>query len=230
MRISFWDYNPRVQPVIKVSELARKLQTSHARIHALIRAGYLRKYGRTTKWFGYQLLYPPSPSTFAWIKAGFAPLNERPIVKVKEAAQMAQCSVEELRRLCFSHNIPIHADLAFGELLTVDDIARLTEALYISRDPQRFDRGAFLHFLRGVRSVKKVRVKPLPYSDKIENEIKRIARMGEPQRTIRAAAFIEAYRDAKTVADCLEKYGVRTSLRIQRVGRGIEQMIREITR
>jgi hypothetical protein len=46
---------------------------------------------------------------------------------------------------------------------------------------------------------------PPPYSRRLDLEIHRIAMLPQPWRTIRSVALIEAFRDAKTVTECIRR-------------------------
>jgi hypothetical protein len=101
----------------------------------------------------------------------------------------------------------LYDDPAFGELLSIRQFHRLFDKLHDSREMIRFDRQAMITMLRRVESPPQVfRVNPLPYSKRVEQELIRIGNLREPDRTLRAVAFYEAYSDAATIKECLARY------------------------
>ena len=58
-------------------------------------------------------------------------------------------------------------------------------------------------------------------------EIRRVARLEEPWRTIRASGLIEAFRDAKTAAECIRR-GRKLSEELQKSERSMVDLERKI--
>ena len=134
----------------------------------------------------------------------FAPLEQRPMLPAKEAAKVLNMGLADLRRWCLHFNLPIYMDAAFGELISLRVFYQLQDGFFEIRNPMRTDRQALLVFLSQLNNPAKVKMmKPKKYSRRLEEELRRISALPEPQRTIQATMFWSAYRDAKNVAECL---------------------------
>ena len=101
-------------------------------------------------------------------------------------------------------NIPIHYDLALGELVSPDSLIQLINALHSLRDPLRLDHAALLAWMQGMSPKNKIR-KLLPYSKLIEREIARIAQLSQPERTTQAYQFWKRYKSARFVSHAIDR-------------------------
>lgn len=208
---------------IKVNELAQRLGVPGYRIHELVKTQYVRPVPPHKGAWGERLVTRPPDAVIDWLKNGFLPIGTRPFIRLKEVTQLAECDQVDVLAICSSAGVTIFMDPLFGQLLSIEGLQKFIKALHNNRNPNRFDRGAFLQFLRG-HSKSRPRVHPVPYSQKLEQEIQRVAQMAEPERTLRAAALISAYRDAKTVSDCWGGYNTRVQAQIKRAEKGIRSL------
>lgn len=183
-------------------DLAAQLGTTVDRLTPLLEFGYLTRLPDGS-------IEPPPESAMHWLRGMFAPIYLRPMLELEQAAEVMGVSLGELRTVALDHNIQLHSDPAFGFLISVVGFHRLHRALIRSRRPMRFDRQAMMGILAIIRQIEIPTAEKgftLPYHERLEIEIRRICRLPEPERTARACAFYEAYMDAKTMTDCLEKY------------------------
>lgn len=199
------------------------------RVLLLVRLGYLK--GDETK------VVLPSPGEIRWLGAMLLPLPERPLFTLNEVVLMADIAppkdnrttaLDLLRKICAAYAIPIHVDEAWGELMSPVSFIRLLDALFGYREPMRFDRAALVEWMRGLKTGKRLRCN-LSYSRLLELEIRRVARLREPERTMRAVAFWESYYDAKTISNCLTRYraSVQEQMRVTEIRLG--RLMKKIT-
>lgn len=187
---------------VSPSDLARDLGTTVERLAPLIEFGYLKQLSDGS-------IESPPEKAMHWLRGMVAPIYLRPMLELEQAAEVMGVSIGQLRAVAMDHNIQLHSDPAFGLLISVVGFHRLHRALIRSRRPMRFDRQAMMGILAIIRQIDIPTAEKgytLPYHERLEIEIRRICRLPEPERTARACAFYEAYMDAKTMADCLEKY------------------------
>jgi hypothetical protein len=193
------------------------------RVHLLVKMGYLRYHNEDE-----EKITLPSPSALRWLHAMLLPPPERPLFTVDEVAKITNSSSEFIRKLCATYAIPIHADESWGELISPDSFIRLLDSLFGYRTPMRFDRAALVEWMRGMRRDRQLRYN-LAYSQLINTEITRIVRLPEPERTMRAVAFWEAYRDAKMISNCMGEYYATVKAEMGRVEKRVNRMMREVT-
>jgi len=203
------------------------------RVLLLVRLGYLKFYqGDETK-----VVLPP-PGAIRWLRLMLLPLPERPLFTLEEVVQLAEIApppgkkgvqgIVLLRKLCAAFSIPIHVDDGFGELMSPISFIRLLDALFGYRDPMRFDRAALMEWMRGMKTGYRLRCH-LPYSKLLELEIRRIARLREPERTMRAVALWESYYDAKRVSNCVGQYRVSVRRRMEWLEARLGRLMKKIT-
>jgi hypothetical protein len=193
---------------VSLRELAAELGISDVeRLRPLIDHHYLRML-EAHEYLPDCLVGRPGPGAIKWLKGMLQPISLRPFLPVEMAARLMETNVATLRSLALSHNIQLYDDPAFGELLSIRQFHRLFDKLHDSQDGMiRFDRQAMITMLRRIESPPQVfRTKPLPYSKRVEQELIRIGNLREPDRTLRAVAFWEAYQDASTIKECLLRY------------------------
>ncbi len=220
--------------------MARLLDCPDDRIPLLIDLGLLIEH--TKEGEGWRRVYCPSGPTIRWIKAMLLPLPERPLFRVSEVLALTELSHGPKRnssspvhrphqlfhRLCAAYAIPLHVDPRWGELMSPSSLIRFLDALHGYRQPMRFDRAALVTWLRGMQPKSEVKFS-LPYSKLIEAEIARIVRLDEPERTVRAVALWESYRDAKMLSQCMGDYRVKVREQMSRVERRLKGMMRKVT-
>jgi len=92
---------------------------------------------------------------------------------------------------------------------------------------KRLDRASLLRFY--LSQIEGVRWKhPLPHSERLEREINRIAHLPYPQRTIMSCALFEAFRDARTVSECIRQER-EISKELQKCEVSIDELVRKVT-
>jgi hypothetical protein len=178
----------------------------------------------------------PLPAAMAWLTSLFAPLRMRPMFPVEDVAVMLDVSVAQVRSFIIHYNIRLWDDPVFGELINISGLRALQKNLYGERYIFRYDRQSLIIFM-----CKQAGIPYNPqrsYSKKLDAEIRRICKMPEPNRTIRATALWTAWRDATTFTACMEQY--RDAMRkekgrerqqieqgIEVLGKGIDGKIKE---
>ena len=214
------------QPWVTVAEMSRLLRGEYAwegdfsakRVHQLVEAGHLKYYKKNK-----EQISLPSPAAIRWLHAMLLPFCDRPLFTLAEIAKAIASNsnsywkMQTIQKLCAAYDIPIHFDKAWGELLSPDSFIRLLDALYGYRQPMRFDRMAMIEWMRGMQTNPRQLRWNLPYAALLEGEIGRIVRLQEPERTVRAVAFWEIYRDSKTVSNCLSQYRAEDKKLMERV-------------
>lgn len=149
----------------------------------------------------------PLPAAMDWLKQMLAPIHLRPLVPIDIAAELLRNTAEDIRRLCLAWNIQLVFDPAFGELLSATNFYRLFQKVFQVKEGQaRYDRQILLWMLSIAKQGSDVPTRPLPYSRYLEREIKRIALLKEPDRSMRAIALYDAMVDANTLAECIKLY------------------------
>jgi hypothetical protein len=102
---------------------------------------------------------------------------------------------------------PVTTAAGISETVSIADTAPycfLFSGSILFYKPKGLDRASLLRFY--LSQIEGVRWKePLPYSERLEREIDRIAHLPYPQRTMRSIALWEAFRDAKTVGECIRQ-------------------------
>lgn len=184
-------------------QAATALGITLMRVQELIHFGYLKKPAPDI-----DLVLYPGDSVMEWLRFMHLPLSRRPHLPAKDIASFMDVSLEELMAMCLHYKIQVYHDPAFGYLFTIPDYRKLQKSFHESRVPFRTDRQALLIFHAYLRGISEFKPAPIVYSEKLENEIRRIAKMDGPERIMRATALWMAYRDAESIMDCFKKYEV----------------------
>ena len=185
---------------ISVARLARLVEAPPVRLQPLVEHGYLRVVIPSDD-FDQIIVARPGERRIQWLKHMFQPLVMKPIIPLKEAAELFGLTEGYAAKYCFYFLIPMQSDPAFGNLIPFKSLKRLARAAWAYR---RFDRAGLLRYF--MSQIERVRWKePPPYSVRLEKEIARIASLPEPARTERSVALILAFRDARRVTECLRR-------------------------
>lgn len=201
------------QPIgeITIRRLAWISKLRVPKFRALLDAGILEVVKKDVS-IGRTVVKQPTPAKMEWIKQMLKPLNLRPLIRLREVAEMLGLRPIDLRERCSAKNLKFFRDPAYGELLTPQDVGRVLRAGIVDTRVAgrwRFDRMSLLQFLTGDEWGREMRYKVLPYSVYLEREVKRIAKLPEPNRTLRAVALYEAFQDAKSLSKGLHRYWKR---------------------
>lgn len=185
---------------VSLGELAQELGTPLDRIQPLLDRGYLRPAAEAG------FVIRPQPAAIEWLRTMFQPFAMRPFLPTEMVAEITGTKLNDVRRLCLIYNIPLQDDPVFGELMSIHAFHRFFNSLHHFREPSRFDRQALLTILHTSYQGTGKAMRTLPFSKRLEAEIRRIAKLPEPDRLSRAMALMEAYEDAKSISDCLARY------------------------
>jgi hypothetical protein len=185
---------------ISIAGLARLVEAPPIRLYPLIEHGYLKVVIPNDD-FDQIIVARPGERRIQWLKYMFQPLVMKPIIPLKEAAELFGLTEGYAEKYCFYFRIPMQSDPAFGNLIPFKSLKRLARAAWSYR---RFDRAGLLRYF--MSQIERVRWKePPPYSKRLEKEIGRIATLPQPARTERSIALILAFRDARTATECLRR-------------------------
>lgn len=206
------DWLHRSSPVppteqINLNQLAKELGVAVDRIQPLIDHGYLRVMHLSSD-PATTIVARPLPGGMDWLRTMFMPLTKRPYLPVADVAAILGITERELRFICVTDNIQLSDDPVFGELLSASGFVSLKRGLVAKEDAIRFDRQTILLILAKLKRITtKGEYYRTPgeyrYSQRIENEIRRVSRLPEPQRTLRATELWAAFNEADTVTECL---------------------------
>ena len=184
---------------LALADLAADLHTTVPRLWMLIQHGYLRLADKTESCFTTTVEHP-GQGALDWLRGMLAPLRMRPMLPLSVAARLLKITTQEARAFCLEANVVFQLDPVFGEVITLTGYRDLGRALFCARRPLSFDRQTFLETFSWMLDFSPHR-RRLPRAKRIEQEIRRIAAMKEPARSIRAVEFYAAYSDARVVAD-----------------------------
>lgn len=185
---------------IGLHELAAKLGVEVERLLPAIKCGYLRVITATPP-----VVYEPPPAAIEWLREMLKPLPMRSFLPIAMVAELEALTVNDVRELCLGYDIPIQMDECFGELLTPAAFFKLHSQLHHHREPSRFDRQAMIVALLQAVDPEtwKHGLKPPPFSKRLEQEIRRIAKLPEPHKTEMALRLCEAFAESKSITDII---------------------------
>lgn len=163
----------------------------------------------------------PGEEGVKWLRNMVQPIHLVPFIKLDDVHRLIRKqqgrmwwknAVARTRRVCLTYQIPLFLDPVYGELLTIEGFAALAYHIGVYRNPTRNDRVTMLTFLMNALTEDErtkeryVRLK-IPYrgAKRLNLEIARIARLGEPERTFMAQALYECWKDSRAVQECLRK-------------------------
>jgi hypothetical protein len=188
---------------ISIGALAEQIEVPADRLRLLVEHKYLRVM-MPCEQFEQTVVRCPRQRATDWLKSMFQPLKLRPFVTLSEVGKLWRITEGKVLRLCGRYSIPVQSDPVFGELMSFAALKRFARARRKYSFPWRSDRAGILRYF--LSEIERVSWKnPLRFSQSLEIEIHRIARLKEPWRTIRSVHLMEAFRDAKTVTECLRK-------------------------
>jgi hypothetical protein len=188
---------------ISAHDLAQLIEAPVERLRPLVERGYLEVV-KASPIFEWTIVARPGQRATEWLRNMFQPLEMRPFVPLKEAGKLWGVTENEALKYCQIGKIPVQSDPVFGYLIKFSALKSLARARHRYHKPKRLDRAGLLRYY--LSEIEGVRWKePPPYSKQLEKEIGRIATLPQPARTERSLALIQAFRDARTVAECLHR-------------------------
>ena len=178
--------------------LAREMQISPNHLQRFIDTGQMRE--------AEQYVRKESLVVLEWMRTVCGPMSLRPVFPLHEIASLLGYKLPELRKFCARRLINVHSDEIFGELVSAREFLSIRKAIENEANPLRLDRQNFLNVLMAInRTGKAARIPNRPYIERLETEIRRIANMRDPQRTMAATKLWLAYNDAAVMADTIVK-------------------------
>jgi hypothetical protein len=217
--------NTQSDDPISIKDLAKELGVTEERIYGLVNNGYL-------KTIRLGVVGRPKEAGLVWLRQALGPVPFIPIIPVRYVGEMLGLTdkgrkkkARQLKELILDHNIVVYIDPVLGEMMTISGFHRLFNSLFPWHLRSRFDRGMFFCLLSGLDAGDGVRfVAPRPYSEALEAELARVAKLREPLKSIRSMEIFEAYRDAKTLASIINK-AVKTPVqeRVENIMRSMKR-------
>ena len=189
--------------LIFIADLARLIEAPVEKLRPLVEHKYLRVVVPREK-FEQTLVARPGQRATDWLKTMFQPLKMRPLIPLREVGKLWGITEQPILKVCMRCQIPVHYDPVFGFLMSFNALKSYARARMKYHKPKRFDRAMILRYY--LNEIEGERWKdPPPYSERLEEEIRRIAHLPEPQRTYQSVELVLRFRDAKTVTECLRK-------------------------
>jgi len=190
---------------ITLSKLASELSVDVERLRPLIDHQYL-KLIKVNEFLDDCIVARPYPDGMRWLRNMLAPLALQHLLPIKYAAEMLWLELPEVRSACVYYDVQVQEDPAFGELMTIEGFYELFNKLNRNRSSWRFDRQAMFQAISYGIDKPMPKKKVIPYDQMLEDEIRRVRKMEEPERGFRATALYKAFRDAKDVDECRRRY------------------------
>jgi len=215
---------------ITVLALAQYLRIKPEQLRPMVELGYLRTVMAKPDFPSTVVACPKQAGRTSyvdpleWLRQMFQPIHLRPFISFDHVRlmiegprdkrvshspkqQQSERVIQRLRKLCGAFRLPVYIDPVFGELITIETMHRLTYHMGVFQAPSRKDRAGILSFLLNSLPPKDLgkfpKVKLFTHVQQLNWEIKRIAQLKEPERTIRALALYEAWQDARCVQECI---------------------------
>lgn len=191
-------------PVITLATLAQSLNVPVSRLLPLARENYLKLQSSGEPAPNSYVEVPPA-AALQWLRQFLQPAQAKPLFTLEDVADLLGLSEQDTKEAAASYDIPVTLDSALGLLFSmwaVRELARVLTAAGVDHaQSQRFDRQALVHFLLGDAVQNQVTVTPPTFEHALEIELERVAALPEPQRSTRAAALWQQWRDARVVAE-----------------------------
>ena len=187
------------------ADLADELRVSPEELVPLVTAGYL-VIVQTADVLKDTLVGKPTQNMIDWFRAMFGPVALRPMVPIKEVAAMALVKLDHFIELCERFHLPIYDDPIFGGLVSPRTVITFYGKYRQTMMPVRVDRVTLIDFLgrmKGFKVKRPIRLVEVFWKS-FDEEIKRIAALPEPQRTIAATAFWQMFNDADLFTDLIK--------------------------
>jgi hypothetical protein len=187
----------RKWPVTDHARLARELGVSPTILRIFINKGYIRESAK------HPIVTRPPEEVADWLRLITGPWSLRPILPLPEVAKLLDYNLSELRKLCAKNSIRVYPDRLFGDMVSAREFFSIRRALETRGS---LDRQGMLNILMAMnRTGRPARAPDRPFIAHFEDEIKHIASMQEPQRTIAAAKIWAIYNDAAVMANAVVK-------------------------
>ena len=212
---------------VTVRAFAAELGVEPERIRTLIDRQYIRII-KAEPYLEDSIIARPHIASVRWLKRMFAPLRMVPLIPLGYVYVLLRLrNIDEVRHLCLNYDLTIHDDPVFEETLTIADFWTLWRNIHLSKH-NRFDRQMMLFMFANNRG-KGRSPRMMGYSEALEQEIKRVAAMPEPDRTFRATALYECFRDARKLSNVEWLYDTKMATKKAGVDK-IENLFRSLLR
>jgi hypothetical protein len=202
-------------PPVPLASLATTLGVPVTRLIPLVSQGYLRAVDPPAPAppvlpvpSGHTLISPPNPRALLWLRNWFQPAHAKLLFSLADAAALLEITVPDALILAESHQIPLMHDPALGFMLSTRAMKGLILKALGSRlgrvgDPEgvRFDRVSMIWAMMKGDPAEALR--PPRYSEELERELQRVAKLTEPTRTQRMHELWDALRDCAELVKVL---------------------------
>jgi hypothetical protein len=212
--------------LITITELAQLIEAPVEKLQPLVEHKYLRVV-MAKEPFERTVVARPGQRATEWLRMMFQPLKIRPLIPLREVGKLWKVTEHHVLKICRAYRIPVQHDPVFGYVMSFNSLKSFARARMKYYKPKGYGRAQLLRYF--LSQIEGVRWKnPLPYSERLEREINRIAHLPEPLRTIRAMALYEAFRDARTAMECLRR-GRQMSEEMLKSEASIEELCEKAT-
>lgn len=219
---------------VTLSALAAELAVEVERLRPLVDHEYL-KIITFHDFLDDCIVARPYGDGMRWLKNLLAPLPLIPLLPLAYAGTLLNVSGNAVRRFCVYYDIPMFDDPTLGELITIksyyDLVEKLNGAKANKRSTHRFDRQTmFQAIARGLdKPLRKILVPP--YSQIIEEEIRRVRLMDEPEKGFRSLALYQAFTDAQRAIERFKEWAgneIKSEEIQQRRAEKIENLLKNL--
>ena len=189
--------------VISISDLATLIEAPAEKLRPHVEHKYLRVVTPSEE-FEQTVVARPGQRALDWLKMMHQPVKLRPLIPLREVGKLWSVSEHHVLKVCRCYKIPVYSDPEFGNLMSFNALKSYARARMKYHKPKGFSRASLLRYF--LSQIEGERWKdPPPYGRRLDLEIHRIAMLPQPWRTIRSVALIEAFRDAKTITECIRR-------------------------
>lgn len=195
------------RPLISLATLATSLGCGLAALLPLAEHGLLRMHS-VPPLSGASLVEPVPEAALLWLRGWLLPAQAKPLLSAGDLAALLEVTPATVASLAAEHDVPVTWDRALGGIvLSVWAARKLVLAMLggagagaaASDEAARFDRQALLGWLLAGDPEAILAQPPLSYSAALEKEIERVAGLTEPTRSMRAAALVQQFDEARRV-------------------------------
>jgi len=203
-------------PVITLGTLATSIGCSVTTLVPLAEAGFLRlKSAPPLTSQSYVEVVPEA--AVVWLRSWIQPVQAKPLFSAADLADLLEVTTAEVVKVAAQHAIPTAWEPGLGGFTFSVFAARqlilaVVQSRQVAVEAPRWDRQAMLWLLLEGDPEAAFRQVPLTYSEAIEKEITRTLSLEGPARSLRAAALIERFEDARRLlAAAAASHGSQTS-------------------
>lgn len=185
-------------PSMSIGSLARALNVMTAELLPFISAGYIRLTPPHQSISSHSTIQAIPESAVSWMRSWFLPVYAKGLFSIDNMADLLNILPREVLPLAAAHEVPVMRDAGVGFVFSTWGARTLLLRSIRGRDCPRFDRQAALWSILAEDPEKAAT--PPPFSERLEKELERVAKLEEPARSLRSVQLITAMEDAYKIA------------------------------